>query len=471
MGVLTAALFFSSAFGSTDRLPPIPVLSATELGNFKPVVREQIKKAYERVHQNRKNGNANGQLGMILHTYKLYAHAKDFYRRAGLLQPDSFRWSYYLAIAQAHLGQKAKAINTLLTATGMKPEYLPARLRLAELLLASGKVEESEEIYARIAKDHPDSARAHYGLGQIHSTRGEVASAAQRYRRACDLSPGFAPAHYALAIAYRTLGNTSKSKKHLSLFRKTRERSSTLRDPLLAAVERLGLRGHVHYYAGVDLEREGQLQQAVMEYEKALKKDPCLWEAYSNLGFIYETLGESGIAEKRLRKAMEIKPDRWESHRNLGNFLRRKERYTEAAEAFRSALKINPFSADVHSSLAEVYAVRGKLHEAIRHSRLALEHNPHHRLARVNLGHILQNQDKHAEAIHHFLQAALTVEDERTPWLMYTLGNAYARTGDREKALHYLKEARRRALSYHQRDLVTDVDRILLQMSQAEDLP
>ena len=463
--VLIPILFSSFSFPSDRRLPAIPDLPQAELKKFRPDVREQIGRAYQRLRTDPEDGETNGRLGMTLHAYQLFQYASVCYQRAVLLEPKSFRWSYYLAVVQAHSGKESEAFASLGSAVGLMPGYLPARLRFGEALLTAGRFEESGEVYEALLEQHPESAFSHYGLGRALEAQGQSGAALESYRRASELSPGFRAARYALGMIYLKLGQKAKSEEQLSLFRDSEQEGPMVQDPLLASISALVLTGDDHFYRGVRLEKQGRLQEALREYEQALEVDPDLWEAHSNLGLAYMALAKWDLTERHLGTAARIKPDRWESHNNLGIYLRKQNRYQEAADAFRKALEVNPFSADARSNLAEVFAARGRFDEAVRHFHLALENDPHHRLAHWNLGLLLQGQGKNTEAVSHLLKT-IVIDDERTPSLMVTLANTYRRSGDPGKARHYLKEARQRAVSFEQRSLVANIDRLLKELEE-----
>jgi tetratricopeptide (TPR) repeat protein len=102
----------------------------------------------------------------------------------------------------------------------------------------------------------------------------------------------------------------------------------------------------------------------------------------------------------------------------------------------------------------------GKLDEAAAHYRKAIENKPGYRSAHFHLGRILVNQNKLSEAIEHF-QKTLTPEDEDTPRFTYALGATYIRAGDRQKGIHYLREALKRALALNQAQLANSIARDL----------
>ena len=473
---LTAAALPESFSHPADRLPKILHLAETELKNFKPSVREQVQKAYDEVRADPENAQANGRLGMILHARELYENAAACYRRAALLEAGSFRWAYYLGVVETEVGREREAVAALREAIRLNPESLPARLKLAKLLLTHGGWEESGKIYEAVLKQSSPSpadlnvdfapiALAHYGLGKIQSGRGEWGAAVESYGQACSLSPAFGAAHYALAMTYRQLGQKAKSQQHFSLFQRNKESRPQVKDSLLAAIDALKSKERFHLYEGLRLQAEGQLEEAVAQWEGGLEGDSYLWETHSNLFSGYGALGQFDKAEKHYHAAVQLNLGLWETHYNFGVFLEGQRRYREAAKAFRKALEINPFSAQSHSGLASVLAASGQLEEAARHCTLALENNPHLRLAHFTLGQILRSQGKNEEAIKHLLQT-LAVKDSRTPRILYYLADAYARSGDRRKAIEYAEQARQQAASRRQTLLGGEIDRLLKQLGQ-----
>ena len=60
------------------------------------------------------------------------------YRRARLLDPDDRELVYYLGIARLQSGDDAAALADLRETLRLMPDYQPARLRLAELLMKTG---------------------------------------------------------------------------------------------------------------------------------------------------------------------------------------------------------------------------------------------------------------------------------------------------------------------------------------------
>src|SRR5688572_26069717 len=167
LGLIWAALVTPAVWSFGD-FPGLPRLIP---GNFAPTIREQFQKAYEAVRAKPRDPDANGRLGMLYQAYEQLEHAAICYERARFLAPAQFEWGYYLGTVRAALGRHAEASVILREALVRKPDYLPARLKLAESLLVSAELDHSQRVYEDIVKEHPDSALAHYGMGKVGSRK------------------------------------------------------------------------------------------------------------------------------------------------------------------------------------------------------------------------------------------------------------------------------------------------------------
>src|SRR5262249_50979024 len=129
MDYLLHWVLLASAAGG---VPAIPSLNPSHLARFEPAVREQLRNAPEAERATPTDAESAGQLGMILQAYELYDLAPGCFQRAHRLAPKSFRWAYYLGSLQAWLGKANEAVPMLRLASHLQPDYLPARVKLAE---------------------------------------------------------------------------------------------------------------------------------------------------------------------------------------------------------------------------------------------------------------------------------------------------------------------------------------------------
>jgi tetratricopeptide (TPR) repeat protein len=387
------------------------------------------------------------------------------YRRARRFEPERFQWGYYLALVQALSGKNEEAAANLKDAIRIDPGYVPAEIKLAEILLGLGRLDDSRRICESILKDNPQVAPAYYWLGRVAAANGEVSEAEEQYRKACELWPTYGTAHYALALSHQKSGHSAEASRDMAAYQKYKaDGDPQPEDPMLDAVRALDNSALAHLMKGVDLENAGHVDQAIAEHEEAVRKDQKLAQANANLISLYARSGQPEKAERAYRATVAINPNLPQSHYDYGVFMVSRDRFPEAEAAFRKALESSPNYAEAHSNLGAMLERKGKFDDAAREYQRAIENKPNFRQAHYQLGHLLLMQKKTAGAIDQLSQTltpAPPPDDSDTPRFMYTLGIAYAEAGDFGNAGRYLQQAGQRAAALGQDQLTARIEMIL----------
>ncbi|MFB3923398.1 MAG: tetratricopeptide repeat protein [Terriglobia bacterium] len=465
--IRTAMLLLTStaaAAGQVERaaLPELPELPSVVPDSFPSSVREKVREAFAGAVDHPHDPVAVGKLGMILHAYQSNDHRAEIcYLRARALDPKSFRWAYYLGSVQAAQGEHAAAVRTFRDALKLDPGNLPAQLKLGDSLLASGDIEGARGWLESVVRRHPDSAQAYYGLGRVLSAAKDTPAALEALRKACELFPNFGAAHYALALIYRRLGKPEEARQEAALYEEHRFDIAGAGDRYQAELNELFTSPATLIGLGIEFARQGKLEQAAANHEQALAIDPQQIWGHINLISIYGRLGQFDKAEEHYRAALRLDPNSVESHFNYGVLLLNQGKYQQAEEAFRSALKTDPQHAGAHLNLGDILQREGKLEQAVTEFRSAIAAKPDFPQAHFNLGRILINQRKFKEGIEELAKAVDTKDQASQPTYAYALGAAYARSGDRENALRYMRQARELAIAQRQTGLQDKIDRDL----------
>ena len=341
---------------------------------------------------------------------------------------------------------------------------MPARLKIADSLLAMNQVNESRSVYESILESNPGTAQAHYGLGRIRAKLGDP-RAVESLKEAVKLSPSWGAAHYALAMAYRDNNSASEAAEHFRLYQEFKLVRPAQPDPLLRAVGELNLGAAERLRKGVELEASGKLAESIVEHERALEIDPQLAQAHVNLIQLYARRGLTGKAEEHYRAVVALNPNLAESHYNFGVMLVEQKRFDEAAQTFQRAIEANPQFAEAHLNYGALLEARRQFDEALEHYRLAVENRPNNRLAHFQLARMLIYKNEFQDAIKH-LEQTLTPEDSETPRFTYALAAAYVRAGDRANGLKYGRAAREKAAALKQTDLLAQIDQFLKTLDQ-----
>jgi len=153
-----------------------------------------------------------------------------------------------------------------------------------------------------------------------------------------------------------------------------------------------------HNNLGAALVQAGRLEDALAQYEQALRIKPDYATAHNNLGVALRQTGRIQEAIRHYELALRINPDMADAHNNLGFALARLGRVKEAIEQYDQALRIEPYQAEVHHNLGLALSQVGKIDEAHFNLGLALEQTGRIREAIGQYDQAVQIKPDYAEA-------------------------------------------------------------------------
>jgi tetratricopeptide (TPR) repeat protein len=218
-----------------------------------------------------------------------------------------------------------------------------------------------------------------------------------------------------------------------------------------------------HNERGLDLFSKGKVEQAIKEYEEAIRADPALAAAHNNLGSAHFAAGRFEEAAASFRRACALDAAYGQAYFNLAlahiKLGREKEahealtealrayntageahlkagRLQEAEESFRGMLQIDPDYAPAHLRLGLVCNADQRFEEAAAHLQRVTSRHPTNSEAHEALAESLFGQNKHEEAAASADRALKLAPD--SPDAHYLAGLARASLGQRDAALAHL---------------------------------
>ena len=156
---------------------------------------------------------------------------------------------------------------------------------------------------------------------------------------------------------------------------------------------------------GAALSRQDRFEEAIEQYQLALKIKPEYSDAHYNLGYALAKTGKLDEGLSHFREAVRIEPNRVKYLNNLGVALVLKSNYSEAIDHLQTALKINPSDADLHNNLGLAFKKQGEPDAAMEHFSKAVALDPQHVSALINRGVMLMDQGQLEAARKHFARA------------------------------------------------------------------
>ena len=209
----------------------------------------------------------------------------------------------------------------------------------------------------------------------------------------------------------------------------------------------------------INLIRSGQFNQALMEFDRALKITPDDAQLWSNRGIVLIKMGQLTQARDSLNASLNIQHDD-QVELNLISLLIQLNHFNEASERNNRQLNKNKQSAQLQLNSARITAGLNHHDEALNIYSHIIQAHPDYLQAYIGYAYELNKQQKYEQAIRINLKA-LTIDKNCYPAIL-NLGIAYNNNKDYENALIYLKKY----ISVHENDFKTWLTIIAAQLKQ-----
>ncbi len=378
---------------------------------------------------------------MAYHANLFMEQAASAYRIAGRLATDDYRWTYCQAYLEEENGNEKEQLRLLQETLRLKPEHLPARLKLADASFKLDRLDEAEHDYALAAQAPAGSAslQANFGLGRVAARRRDWKKVIVYSAPLARAYPALQPPLELLQQAYEALGLSNQAAEaRRSILSARWKVVPPLDDPLneqllgvcyssTRLLKQAGLLSHMgyadraiqvarraaqaepgdpdvrHFIARTLLNsypgRPEAVDDALTQLGECLRLRPNdvvpLWMFAQDF---FDT-PKSAAAVERLRVLVRPYSGRSDAHFYLGLIADARGESGEAISQFRMALENDPNNYGVYDKLGVALAKAGKSEEAIACLRKSVGLNATNVTARFNLGATLLQQGSDAQGL------------------------------------------------------------------------
>jgi len=168
-------------------------------------------------------------------------------------------------------------------------------------------------------------------------------------------------------------------------------------------------------------------------YTATLQKNPGCWMAHYNLGIVLSAQGEADQAIDHYKRAVALRPDYAEAHYNLSRLLVEQNQFDDAIAHYERAVAINPADAEAENNLGVTLFGIGRADDAIAHYQKALEIRPDYAEASCNLANALIAKGDFDGAIARYRACLAAIPDQEEA--QYNLASALLRRGRTDEAI------------------------------------
>lgn len=186
------------------------------------------------------------------------------------------------------------------------------------------------------------------------------------------------------------------------------------------------LAGYVHKHSG-------QLEEARLDFTRALERDGRVPTAYVNRGFVLNDLHQASLAAADFESALKLEPNNGEAHLGLAYASLTLHRPRVALWQVQLAQEQLGDSLPMHLIRATAYGEAGMLTKAVAEYKKVLAYSPDDPAIHLSLGSALYGLHRYREAISE-LQAVEKLSP--TNYAIYAqLARSYARLQDKDNTL------------------------------------
>jgi cellulose synthase operon protein C len=342
--------------------------------------------------------------------------AEEAYQKAAdLLPPNSPRRLHYsdFLVRTGKIAEAREVLNEF-------PDYLPARMRLAELAFADRRLDECGELLRGVLRRDPGNYSALMLAGRLSMARNDAAKAVQEFGSMAQYFPNAPEVHFHLGIANLMARDIPATLRALG--------QAVDRDPNYA--EAILLLSEIHL-------KSGNPAYATQMLPKVRRERPGI----PKVGLV---LAEAYLAQNRAADAIEIyrdlsrqNPEDVEMLMLLGNALARNNRIDQAREVYERIQTLSAGHMASLETLVNLDLVQRRFDRAEERLAAQIQAHPQAIEPQILLGRVYTEKGDLNRAVAHM--SKVVAENSSNASAVHLLSRVHTLSQDYDKALEVLR--------------------------------
>lgn len=375
------------------------------------------------------------ELSRLYHANGYLQEAMGCYEVLLALEPQNPRWKHLFAFLLATYGYADDAVMLWRDTVALDPEYLPARIRLGDVLLKSNRLDEAEVVYAEARELDPRNPYALLGLARLAMEGADWEQAKMQLEAASRHSDGKIGRDL-LVTVYEKMGKEQMA----NIIRGEAKASGSfvdIPDPWLADLMKECYDPAQLMNMGGMAAFGGDIWGGIEWSSRALDLAPENPALHFQIGNMYFTLSQYAEAMRHFELATTYRPSFSDAWLRRVEIEKRRGNLAQADELFYKGFVKCPESPAYNLHYAMRLMEDGQRKQAIPYLKKSIELNPNEAAAYIQLANGYFGLDR-LEDGREALETALRVEPGN-PLAMLTLCFYYINMGDQENANQWLE--------------------------------
>ena len=366
----------------------------------------KLAKAYDSLGEiNLANTEYNYTLSKVGNNRALLLELESIWVKKIGNKPNDAESHTNLGAVYQKLGDDAKALMEYEKSKTLNPKNAITRFNIATLYQGKKDYNNAISAYDEVLQLEPGNKDARFYKAQCYSELKQFEKAVEEYKKVLALDPQNTQAKNLMLQAMSHVSSPEEMLDNLA--------QATTSGPVDANT--------IYNYA-YELHKANKLDQAIVNYQKAISMDPKIADAYINMAQAYRQINDfesasrtisNGLAKlpdnEELKKySQEIKSDIKELSLASGSELFKQGNYNEAIAKY---LSIEQKTADVYTNIGACYQALNDDKKAIDYYKLALAKEPNNGDIAFYLGQSYSNLEDWTNA-RSYLAKARTLKPE-----------------------------------------------------------
>jgi tetratricopeptide (TPR) repeat protein len=155
------------------------------------------------------------------------------------------------------------------------------------------------------------------------------------------------------------------------------------------------------YSIGFEYYKQGNFDEAIKNFNKAIEKWPEFYAAYIALAKAHRGKVDINAAIENYNKAKQIDPKDSRAYEGLGALYAELKRFGEAISEYQSGLAVDSTSVNLLNGIAYVYKEIGEYQKAIDYYNMSLKYEPDNLSTQYAIAEVYIKMDKPQQAIQY----------------------------------------------------------------------
>ena len=363
----------------------------------------------------RLNPYANNIRISLINNYLLRATyynntSKEYTKAMNDLRSALFYLKYYGLKLTDESAQKAITDNTnnlnqLYKQTQIAPN-LKNRYQIAKNLRADGEFAASAYEFFQSLEEQNLQEDSYIQLGELFTILGNHQQSIDYYKKALAINGKKASTHLKLAKAYDAIGEAELANREYNYTLSVAEEDKALMLELESIwIKKIGINANnaeAHTNLGAVYQKLGDYQKALQEYSKAKALNPKNLTTRFNMGTLYQTQKEYQLAVNAYDEVLQFEPKNEAARYYKAVCLSEMKQFAKATDEFRKLLELKPNDVEIRTLMLENMSKVATDEEMLNNYATAIKNGPVDGSVYYNYAYLLHKANRLNEAISNY---------------------------------------------------------------------